>query len=358
MATDNIKNYPLFGNAQLTDRVKIYSQKNRFAPAAISLQTLMSAIGGGGLESTTTFDVSGITVTSSFINGEEVDFLILDTGTGSIIEQTFTATGTLFTYTASGSDYRSFIGLAVRANNQTTELHSSNDNAGRIFVTWRSLSQDYNQEHHAYTTDNNATVDVNTFTPYFDNKHYFIYQHYTGGVQDVDKQIVVNPNNTENELQLKDNVANTTQTYIPYQYLEVDITSPEILAMGTSPITLLPAPAADEYYEFKITFEYTFVSAWYELGATDDVMISGPSYAGAKLLRYLIEDAGVGGVNKVITMSSDASAVETAYNAGFVTSYGSTCGTPILLSTLLGNDPTLGDGTIKAKIWYNIKTFG
>lgn len=129
----------------------------------------------------------------------------------------------------------------------------------------------------------------------------------------------------------------------------VDITSAQILAMGTTPIELLPAPGVNKYYDIeKIILEYTHVSTAYT--STETTLI----YSGCSVTPVHID---------FLTQISNA--VVESSNGGVLTSVDSTSlsypyalNQSLTLGTFNASDPTLGNGTLRAIITYTTRTFG
>ena len=133
------------------------------------------------------------------------------------------------------------------------------------------------------------------------------------------------------------------------QYTEVAVSSAEILAMGSTPVSILPAAGVGKYYEWNMLLEYNHVSTAYTIS---DLYL----YLDAPFVligKSLISSAG----NKYVHMSSN-SVDSSESTAGVAYKFPSTLNQPVNLSTYDSNDPTLGDGTILVKIWYKVKTFG
>ena len=136
-------------------------------------------------------------------------------------------------------------------------------------------------------------------------------------------------------------------------YLEVDITDTQIKNINPfTPVELLPAIGGSFYYEFKMLLEYTGGTTGYTIG-TNEALALGQFDGGLTnnvtetALSYLATNDIVDGV-----ISVD----DTVFNEG---SLGKIIpGQNIALTTSGGSTPTLGDGTIKAKIWYTIRAFG
>ena len=150
-------------------------------------------------------------------------------------------------------------------------------------------------------------------------------------------------------------------------YLEVDITSTEtsysdgrssvasgILAMGTTPIEILPAPGANLYYSYSGVIEYTHVATRYTFPSTEAIVIgSQNNYSGTYIQNNLIADT----VSQVAHFGTYGVSND-LFNAASSSSFGVPLNYAVDLFTFDTSDPTLGDGTIKVKIWYTVKTFG
>ena len=123
-----------------------------------------------------------------------------------------------------------------------------------------------------------------------------------------------------------------------YQYYsEIFVSNIELLTIGTSPVTILPTLAANQYYDFKVYIEYNYGTVAYDncqLTLVDDTF-----------LQFL--------------MSTDLNCSQT--NNSVIVNYGTyTYITPGTSLNLIGTtgDSTVGDGTVNVKIYYNIVDFG
>jgi hypothetical protein len=124
-------------------------------------------------------------------------------------------------------------------------------------------------------------------------------------------------------------------------YIEVDISSAQILAMGTTPIELLPTPGPGKYLDWKLDWELDY--------GTADYACSGNMKIGAN---------AVVGIS-LVTERNDA--VSQLNSHGLVDSNGQSLGSVNLNTNLevsATTAVTLGDSTVKVKIWYIIRTFG
>ena len=138
-----------------------------------------------------------------------------------------------------------------------------------------------------------------------------------------------------------------------YTYAEVAVSSADILAFGGfTPKTLLTTPAANQYYDIsKVIIEFTEGNTTYTFGGTH--------------LRLEYSDIGffidpiliTGGYDAAIVLDFNSRASETFEVNGLklpiYPNYSS-----LILDTVFGSSPTLGDGTMLVKIWYKVKTFG
>lgn len=131
--------------------------------------------------------------------------------------------------------------------------------------------------------------------------------------------------------------------------VEVNISSAQILAMGTTGVELLPAPAMNEYYDVeKIILEYTHVTTAYTLA--DPYINFGMSLP--SIDSYIL----TGGIDQAFVINNSSSysdAIEEVSHVG-----NSILGQSLGLYTWNGTNPTLGDGTLRAIITYTTRTFG
>jgi len=137
-------------------------------------------------------------------------------------------------------------------------------------------------------------------------------------------------------------------------YIEVNITSAQILTLGSTPVSILSAPGANKYYEYYGEAEYTHVSTAYTF-ANDLLGVLGENtYSGGLMHPGLINSAQ----NKVSQFTSSGPVDGTTIVAEYYGSFAKELNEGVVLTTLNGTEPTLGDGTILVKIWYKVRTFG
>ena len=140
-------------------------------------------------------------------------------------------------------------------------------------------------------------------------------------------------------------------------YIEVDISSAQILAMGTTPIELLPPQGEDKYCmvsdliieETGGSVGYSFTGMYMALNNSDgdftttmQQLSSGENEKRVFRLGALFLNSFLN--NRDVTRPWQY--VSSAINSG------------LYLTTDTEDDPTLGNGTVKVKIWYTVRTFG
>lgn len=132
----------------------------------------------------------------------------------------------------------------------------------------------------------------------------------------------------------------------------VEISSAQILAMGTTPIELLPAPGVGKYYDIdKIRFEFTYGTIAYIL-ADPYLFISQGSDMAYFSNALIIEELDSVHITKLF---------EPVYNDPVTTvnyAYPLDMNFPLSLYTVNNTDPTIGDGTMRAVITYAVRVFG
>jgi len=133
----------------------------------------------------------------------------------------------------------------------------------------------------------------------------------------------------------------------------VNVSSTQILAMGTTPIELLPAPGVGKYYDnVKVILEYTHGTANYNLSSD---LINVRSEENYKYIALCGIDS-LQTVNKVTDLILGGSDIDSGL--GFVFGGTRVPNNRIVLDTYNNTNPTDGDGTLRAIITYTIRTFG
>jgi hypothetical protein len=138
------------------------------------------------------------------------------------------------------------------------------------------------------------------------------------------------------------------------QYLEVDISSAEILAWHTTPISLFSAASAGTYNDvIECVFEFYPGATSYTMGAAIKINIIddyGSTSTGGIRADILSVALGDDAYTKV---SLPSPAISGVVDIVMGYAYGGTS-----WSTQLDAAVTLGDGTAKFKIWYVNRQFG
>lgn len=145
-----------------------------------------------------------------------------------------------------------------------------------------------------------------------------------------------------------------------YTYTEVEVSSAEILALQSSPKSLLPVAGAGKYYDIsQVILEYTHIATAYTTTAKDMLTVTDSnSYRESLIDAVLLEETE--NIAVIIDLKDNIN----FYNQATTTYFASknTSGYTVLNNDLIlgydGTNPTLGDGTLLVKIWYKIKTFG
>lgn len=137
-----------------------------------------------------------------------------------------------------------------------------------------------------------------------------------------------------------------------WTYTEVDITSSQILNMGSTPIELLPAPNTNEYYDInKIALEYTYGTVPYTLENDHLAFNNYSAYIHKTLIIMQFNTA-------IIASNNSGGLLDTIDTNLALQNQINGIGNNVELTTYNSTNPTGGDGTLKAKIWYKIITFG
>lgn len=133
----------------------------------------------------------------------------------------------------------------------------------------------------------------------------------------------------------------------------VNISSAQILSMGTTPIELLPAPGAGKYYDWELILEYNHITTPYaNIAGTNDLFFNSGGDSTAFPVWILAQTEDVYGF--VSCRQGYQADVNISYNTGQVL----TLNTPLTLTTSMATNPTIGDGTLRVIITYTLRTFG
>ena len=136
----------------------------------------------------------------------------------------------------------------------------------------------------------------------------------------------------------------------------VNISSAQILAMGSSPIELLPAPGSSKYYELqKVVLEYTHNSTAYTPPINDAYgVIYEADYSGFYIAESFMNSARSEVV--VAFVQSPDVVFNIGTNVATITPF--RLNQKLVFTTWAGGSPTLGDGTLRVKIYHKTITFG
>jgi len=135
----------------------------------------------------------------------------------------------------------------------------------------------------------------------------------------------------------------------------VKITSDQIKTMGTSTITLLPAPGVDKYYVVnRVTLEYRFKTIPYVFPVSPTFYLDGcfDSYIDKTLLTSSTDNVATisGNLRNTYSVGSGSGSTFVKTNRDILNS-------SLIIGTPSGDNPTLGDGTLTVIIEYKIVTF-
>lgn len=150
----------------------------------------------------------------------------------------------------------------------------------------------------------------------------------------------------------------STLSVSSYDYTEVNISSSQLLNIGTSPITLLAAPGTNKYYDFdKIIFEFTYGTITYN--CPSKLFIVGYATPTIKIAYIDLSQLVSQTTNRICIVEPTK---PDNYDIGggiLVNTHLSIELNEALLFTTIGlDDLTFGDGTMKVKIWYKVRNFG
>jgi hypothetical protein len=152
------------------------------------------------------------------------------------------------------------------------------------------------------------------------------------------------------------NLIDTIFSMSGYTETIVNISSSQILNMGTTPIELLPAAGVNKYYDIeKIILEYIPNTISYNTTSGFVRLYYGN-------LNAAISSKIVGSDNRYIALITDlknrSNVSDDTFNPEAVDIlYGGEADGILALTSDNGN-PTDGDGTMRAIIKYKVKTFG
>ena len=168
-------------------------------------------------------------------------------------------------------------------------------------------------------------------------------------------------NEVFDEIQASVNALETAVSNIPTGYTEaiINVSSAQILTMGDTPVEILPAPGAGKYYDidWKSSFiEFTAGTSSYNTGTIDRVVFN---YTDGYSSNMVTGDFLAESDNVIVPMlanmiwSTSSNVVIMGYtflNTGLILqSFDASSNT---------ENPTLGNGTMRIKVYYKEITFG
>lgn len=134
----------------------------------------------------------------------------------------------------------------------------------------------------------------------------------------------------------------------------IEISSAQILSMGSNPIELLPSPGVGKYILIDLLIFESIgvlgINTDYFLPG-DKLYISGPITA--SLQSTILQPTGVSEGRLISVINGSSATIDVAQEVLYIRELAS-LNTSLQLSTDNSTDPTLGDCTMKAKIWYSI----
>jgi len=135
-----------------------------------------------------------------------------------------------------------------------------------------------------------------------------------------------------------------------YSITEVNISSAQILAMGTTPIELLPAAGVNKYYDIdKVIMEFTYTSGIYDINMQ-------PVFKCGTNLNYGLTDQTLTWTNDTQVFVVNDIAIGTA--SGYPSNQPLSLNSALELTTNTGVNPTGGVGSFRVKIYHKTITFG
>lgn len=360
----NLSKNPLkhIGTLSEDNKFQIYDRKSDKTFEATIQQILdLVPAPGGGIPDEQTFTLNTLPFTSSVVNGEEFDLLFFNNITKEIDTATFTCTGEIWITEAGGTTYTFFNGQAYAegyADPLICGSYSSiDDGAGTLLISLEKFQNGGLVKQTIYNGNTSITSEILEIISGDIDRPNKIFSKYENGSSISEKDFTVDLDPTTDiqksvYLFYNDGITSTTNYAPLYQYAEVNISSAEILAFDGTPVTLLAAPGVNKYYIIDaIILEYTHNTTAYTF--SDYIAIRESGGDAIATIAGLITS----GVNKVSVVKVDGTNLDTSplLNGYFIAS---TLNSAVTLDSWGGGAATLGDGTIKVKIWYRVMTFG
>lgn len=140
-----------------------------------------------------------------------------------------------------------------------------------------------------------------------------------------------------------------------YLYIEIPVSSSQILSMGSS-IKLLPPPGINKYYIIEqIAIEYTFNTLAYIFPTSLAFYLDGcfDSYIDKTILTSLTDTVATisGNLRNTYSVGSGSGSTLVKTNKDVLNA-------DLIMGTQNNDNPINGNGTMLIKIWYKIETKG
>lgn len=148
---------------------------------------------------------------------------------------------------------------------------------------------------------------------------------------------------------------NILDTAINGNYIEVDISAQELKNSFSSPIEILPALSAGSYYDnVKFSVEFSAGSIGFDTADKSLYIFTSTSYFP---LMSMTTDNFFWETNKNLVATQPNGWYNSVVPDVYTPIQSSTTPESIVLGTW-GADSTVGNGTMKVKCWYTVRTFG
>lgn len=135
------------------------------------------------------------------------------------------------------------------------------------------------------------------------------------------------------------------------KYVEIDVTSQQLLNDIGSGIEVVPAPGLNKYVEIeKAIFEFTPGSVTYDSNGNSYLYLTDFNTNG-----QVVNISVVLNIVKVYSIAKKGAYISSADNVSYEVD--NVLNQPCYLSTWNGTNLTLGNGSLKLKVWYYIHNF-
>ena len=170
---------------------------------------------------------------------------------------------------------------------------------------------------------------------------------------------ITNPQNGDTLIDLSGNgeytnvnLEEAVQQAVGYAETIVNISSAQILAMGSTPIELLPAAGVGKYYDInKMLFEFTYGNTVYAIDGVDPEYIIFPGAASGAVAN-ISPDVIISPNNYYLIINN------TFLDSNLQLQGNYALDQPLTMTTGNGQNFINGDGTLRIKIYHKTITFG